>query len=193
MALNFSSLLRYCIWESLFCTGKGSRRASFAIADLLRMTYKGYHESYKEDSIFFIASLQVFVHAHNHPLELDRPALPASPHRITASVPLLLSWPFVGLFPVFPHLFCTGRHRTGPSTPDVASPVLNKGKGSPLFICCWCFPKMQPGMLLVIPAAAWPAAAVSTGTHRPSAAQQHISLDVHTYGFLLHPAGWADP
>lgn len=57
MALNFSSLLRYCIWESLFCTGKGSRRASFAIADLLRMTYKGYHESYKEDSIFFIASL----------------------------------------------------------------------------------------------------------------------------------------
>jgi len=45
------------------------------------------------------------------------------PHRISAPVSSPSSWPFIGLFPVWTCLSCTGQHRTGQNTPDVFSSV----------------------------------------------------------------------
>lgn len=47
---------------------------------------------------------------------------------ITSSSPFII-FEFSGLFPVAPHPSCTVEHRTGQKTPDVASPVLSRGKG----------------------------------------------------------------
>lgn len=51
-------------------------------------------------------------------------------------------WPFAGLIPVCPHLFCTGELRTGPSTAD----VLKRETSLPL-ICWRYFPKFGPLLL----------------------------------------------
>lgn len=66
---------------------------------------------------------------------------------ITSSSPFII-FEFSGLFPVAPHPSCTVEHRTGQKTPDVASPVLSRGKGSSC-LTCWqccsqCSPKLSP-------------------------------------------------
>ena len=44
------------------------------------------------------------------------PSLSAFPHRTDASVPSSSPWPFIGLSPVCPCLFCSGEPRTGHSS-----------------------------------------------------------------------------
>lgn len=62
-------------------------------------------------------------------------AVSASPRKKDASAPYSSLWPRAILFPVNLCVSCTGESRTGPITPDVASPVPNRREGSPPWSC----------------------------------------------------------
>ena len=52
---------------------------------------------------------------------------------------LIIFLAFLWIFPLNLYLSCTGAFRIGHSTPDVASPVLSSGEGSPTLIFWQCF------------------------------------------------------
>lgn len=56
----------------------------------------------------------------------------SSVHKNDVPAPKSSLWPFSGLSPA---CLCSGETRTAPSSPDVVSPVLNRGEGSRFLTC----------------------------------------------------------
>lgn len=63
------------------------------------------------------------------------PALPVFPQYVWFSSPFIILVDFTGLSPTCPCLSSIGEPETGPRTPDVVSPVLRRGEGSPPSTC----------------------------------------------------------
>ena len=91
----------------------------------------GHHQ--EPGSILFAPSLQLFMHIDEIPPAFSSPGgtVPALRHRRDAPVSSSFHGPLLESLQCT-HLSCTGEPRAGPSTPGVASPLLSRGKGSPL-------------------------------------------------------------
>ena len=110
-----------------------------------------YWAPLKSASLHFLCSLPSGLYTHRQDLPWafsapgwGVPAHSAFPRIRNTPVPESSQWLFAGLSPICAYLPHSGELRTGPSTSDVASPVLRRGEGSHPSTCLAALPTVRP-------------------------------------------------